>query len=82
MIYNNNGQIKGFLANYVDDGIICGTRNAVDYMRNMIKEDFKITEQGPLGKHLGVEYMRKHEKLGEYWEGQLKRFCNEMLLEY
>ena len=52
-------------------------------MKNMIKEDFNITEKGPLRKHLGVEYMRKHEKFGEYcWELQLKKFRTEMLLEY
>jgi len=81
---NNDGQIEGLLANYVDDGIICGTRNAVDYMKNMIKEDFNITEQGPLRKHLGVVNMRKHDKFGEYWRVQLKKFRTEMilLLEY
>ena len=28
----------------MDNGIISGTRNAVDYMKNMIKEDFNIME--------------------------------------
>ena len=41
---NNNGQIEGLLAKNMDDGIIYGTRNAVDYMKNMIKEDFNIME--------------------------------------
>jgi hypothetical protein len=51
-------------------------------MKNMIKEDFNITEQGPQQKHLGVEYIRKHEKFEEYWEVQLNKFRTEMLLEY
>ena len=80
LYHNNDGKFEGLLANYVDDGIICSTRNAVDYMKNMIKEDFNITEQGPLRKHLGVQYMYKHDKFGEYCQVQLKKFRTEMML--
>ena len=68
---NKDGQIDGLLVNYVDDGIVCGTPSAVEYMKNVIKEDFNITEQGILQKHLGVEYAWKEDKYGEYWEVQM-----------
>jgi hypothetical protein len=38
---NKDGQIDGLLVNYVDDGIVCGTPSAVEYMKKVIKEDDK-----------------------------------------
>ena len=32
---NKDGQIDGLLVNYVDDGIVCGTPSAVEYMKNV-----------------------------------------------
>jgi histone deacetylase 1/2 len=79
---NKDGQIDGLLVNYVDDGIVCGTPSAVEYMKNVIKEDFNITEQGILQKHLGVEYAWKEDKYGEYWEVQMQKFRMQLLREY
>ena len=67
----------------MDNGIISGTRNAVDYMKNMIKEDFNIMEwQGRQRKHLGMEYKCKNDKYGEYWDVQMKKFWIDMIHKY
>ncbi len=53
--------------NYVDDDI-AGTKAAIVIIKAKIKEDFTISDPGPLKKHLGVNYKWKTDEYGTYWE--------------
>ena len=48
MLRRSDGSIAGLLVNYVDDGIIVGTPEAVRAIKSMVKATFTITELGPL----------------------------------
>ena len=76
------GPISGLVVNYVDDGIIAGTKAAIETIKGRIKEDFTISDLGPLKKHLGVNYKWKTDESGNYWEVQMKEFCEDMITDY
>ena len=74
--------IIGLLVNYVDDGIVVGSKVAIEIIKSKIKEDFSISELGPLKKHLGVNYTWKKDEIGSFWEVQMREFRNDLIKDY
>jgi hypothetical protein len=84
-ILRENGEkspIIGLLVNYVDDGIVVGSKLAIEIIKSKIKEDFTISELGPLKKHLGVNYTWKTDGIGSFWEVQMKEFRRDLIKDY
>lgn len=82
MLRRSDGSIAGLLVNYVDDGIIVGTPEAVRAIKAKVKATFTITELGPLKKHLGVHYKMKNDRSGNYLEVQMQAFRDDLIKDY
>jgi hypothetical protein len=67
---------------YVDDCIVAGSPECVKFIKEAIKEKYTITELGPLKKHLGVNYERKKDGLGEYFEISMTEFTKAMIKDF
>ncbi len=79
---DKNSKVIGLILNYVNDGIIAGKKNAVEFIKAKIKEEFTISDLGPLKKHLGVNYKWSTDKLGGFWEVQMKEFREDLISDY
>jgi hypothetical protein len=55
---------------------------AIEIIKSKIKEDFSISELGPLKKHLGVNYTWKKDEIGSFWEVQMREFRNDLIKDY
>ncbi len=63
-----NGEAVLIIVVYVDDCIVAGPKEQVEWFKTQIKKRFNIAELGPIKKHLGVWYERKCDAAGEYYE--------------
>ncbi len=79
---NKESPVIGLVVNYVDDGIIVGTKKVIKIIKSKISSVFTISDLGPLKKHLGVNYMWKSDDVGKYWEVQMQEFRNDLISDY
>ena len=76
-IKSKDSPVIGLVVNYVDDGIIAGTKKVIEIIKSKISSVFSISDLGPLKKHLGVNYTWKEDDVGKYWEVQMQEFRND-----
>lgn len=67
---------------YVDDCILAGPQEQVDWFKTEIKKRFSIQELGPIKKHLGVWYERKSDELGPFYEVRMDEYKKEIVNDW
>jgi hypothetical protein len=82
-VRDKEGKVVLLSATTVDDILIAGTAKARQKIKDVLKTRFKITELGPLQKHLGVYYTLKRDNLGApYYEMRLPHMTESVVQQY
>jgi len=69
------------VAIYVDDCILCGEEDDIEWCKRKIKERFNISDLGPIKKHIGVHYEKGKDKYGEYYSLSMDDYCDKFITE-
>ena len=68
---------------FVDDTMLIGKQNEIDWFKSEIDKHFKYTEEGKLTKHLGVRYEFKEDEKGdEYIEAKMDKLVMKIVNTY
>ena len=67
---------------FVDDIMVGGPQEEVDWFKEKIQERFKITEEGVLKKHLGIIYDWKKDENGPIVEATMENMVQDILGDY
>jgi hypothetical protein len=71
------------VAVYVDDCIVAGTKDEVESFKTGVKRRFKITDLGPIKKHLGVWYEHKEDGDDqEYFRMTMEGYKDDILKDW
>jgi len=77
-IKNNYGKIACLVAVYVDDILITGTDTEIINTKNLLKENFEVTDVGKVNFIIGIKF----EKLKNGYLIHQKRYLNEILEKF
>jgi hypothetical protein len=77
-----NGELVLVVAVYVDDCIVIGLKFEIDSFKKDVQKRFKITDLGPIKKHLGVWYERCKDEDGEYFKMTMKKYQDEIVSDW
>jgi hypothetical protein len=77
-----NGETVLIIVVYVDDCILAGPQEEINWFKKEIKKRFNITEMGPIQKHLGVWYERKSDEAGEFYEVRMDEYKDEIVKDW
>ncbi|GAX17144.1 hypothetical protein FisN_UnNu082, partial [Fistulifera solaris] len=77
-----NGETVLIIVVYVDDCIVAGPKEQVEWFKTQIKKRFNIAELGPIKKHLGVWYERKCDAAGEYYEVRMDDYKKAIVKDW
>jgi hypothetical protein len=77
-----NGELVLVVAVYVDDCIVIGLKTEIDRFKKDVQKRFKITDLGPIKKHLGVWYERCMDKDGEYFVMTMKKYQDDIISDW
>ena len=79
---SRDGNLNLIVAVYVDDCIIAGLKHEIETFKKDVQRRFKITDLGPIKKHLGVWYQRCKDKNGEYYKLTMENYQQEIVNDY
>jgi hypothetical protein len=77
-----NGELVLVVAVYVDDCIVIGLKIEIEGFKKDVQKRFKITDLGPIKKHLGVWYERCKDEDGEYFKMTMQRYQDDIVLDW
>ena len=77
-----NGETVLIVVVYVDDCILAGPQEQVNWFKKEIKKRFSIQELGPIKKHLGVWYERKSDAAGHYYEVRMDDYKQAIIKDW
>ena len=80
--HDENKRLILLVAVYVDDCIVTGTKSEVEAFKAGVKTRFKITEMGPIKKHLGVWYEHEKKAGEESFRLSMESYKDEILNDW
>eukprot|EP00980_Cylindrotheca_fusiformis_P025459 scaffold13757_cov82-Cylindrotheca_fusiformis.AAC.1 len=79
---DENYELLLIVAVYVDDCIVAGLKREIDKLKVDVQKRFKITDLGPLKKHLGVWYERCNDSKGEYFRMTMEKYQVDIISDW
>ena len=80
---DKEGKLLLIVVTFVDDILIAGTRKHVDQFKEDIQQRFKISDLGPLKKHLGIWYKwMKDENNERYLVGTMDKMVQDIIDDF
>lgn len=80
--HDEKGSLLLVIAVYVDDCIITGKKADIEAFKADIQRRFKISDLGPIKKHLGVWYEKFSGDDGEYFLLTMKKYQNDIVSDW
>lgn len=81
--HDAQGELVLVLAVVVDDTLIAGKKEEVEWAKNEIKKKWNITDLGQVKKHLGIWWEWNKDKNGDYYfTGTMKDMADEIIKLY
>ena len=74
-----SGEVELLLAIYVDDCVVCGTREMIEWWKLQIQNRFSISDLGPITKHIGVWYEKGEDAHGPYYNLTMDSYCKDFI---
>ena len=79
---DKSGNLTLIVAVYVDDCIIAGLKPEIETFKADVQKRFKITDLGPIKKHLGVWYTKCADDRGEFYKLTMEKYQHDTVEEY
>ena len=74
---NEKREVIVIVMTYVDDCMLIGTKENVEYFKTERKKFYKLTKLGILNKHLGVWYEYGRDEHGLFLEASIRNYVKD-----
>ena len=82
-VRNESGSLVLAAAIYVDDTLVTGTKDMIDWFYDIVQEKFTITDLGKLKKHLGIwDIWKTYLKGEQYVEATMSKLADKIQESY